>query len=588
MKGSLHFKLLLFSLLICSRLLPNERDEIFIYIDSNSTASVAEAHSFQWRKINLEQNISLSYNENATVWCKLIASQKTREKGLVWSFNNIHLDSVIYYQDGRLLSIQGDRTAGKSEFINAYTVHPPHQSGKQQACIVAVKKQLSFLDFSISLNDPKVLSQETESSLSLFYAFAGFALVLLALNAYIFWQTKARMNLYYIAYSLIGIIYVAVNMGVAKYAFFPDFLYFSEFRIFSGCYWFLFLGIFITKMLDMHLTSPRTYKALMSFQWIVAGLTVFSIVCLYYKAYALLIVPSYIAYLIFFANIVLLGVGVYRAYKNKHHRVKYITLSFLPHILWGLNMILTAFAIIDIPLSKNWISLIILYEMMLFGWILIKDYVDAFKRVQLLQEKVISEEKRAIIRIDQTRIQERRFMAEILHDKVGIDIARSLHLLELGKHGEVKESIHELGSYIRNLSHRILPSSLELGALDASLREQIEIMDKEYRDVSIRYASFDFPETISQEQAFCLYLTTLELIQNALKHSEAKEITIELYWYPEHIVLSCNDDGKGAQGQFQFGFGLSSIQRRLRDLGGDLSVSTDQETGTCILVELPH
>lgn len=587
MKGSLHFKILLLTLLFCSSLLSNDQDEIYIYIDSNSTASIHQAHSFQWRKIKLEDNISLSYNENATVWCKLIASQKTRAKGLVWSFNNIHLDSVIYYQNGLLNTIQGDRTAGKSEFINAYTVHPP-LSDHEHACIVAVKKQLSFLDFSISLKDPKALSEETESSLSLFYAFAGFALVLLALNAYIFWQTKAQMNLFYIAYSLIGIVYVAVNMGVAKYALFPDFLYFSEFRIFSGCYWFLFLGIFITKMLDMHLSSPRTYKALMSFQWIVAGLTIFSMVCLYYKAYALLIVPSYIAYLIFFANIVLLGIGVFQAYRSKHPRVKYITLSFLPHILWGLNMILTAFAVIDIPLSKNWISLIILYEMMLFGWILIKDYVDSFKHVQLLQEKVISEEKRAIIRIDQTRIQERRFMAEILHDKVGIDIARSLHLLELGKHAEVKESIHELGSYIRNLSHRILPSSLELGALDASLREQIEIMDKEYRDVSIRYASFDFPETISQEYAFCLYLTTLELIQNALKHSEAKQITIELYWYPEHIVVSCNDDGIGTKGQFQFGFGLSSIQRRLKDLGGDMNVSTDQQTGTCILVELPH
>jgi signal transduction histidine kinase len=579
---------LLIFLLSCSRLLSNERDHIYIFVDSNSTASLENADNFPWKEIKQGENISLSYNENSTVWCKLIGSKATFDKGFIWTFTNIHLDSISCYQNKQLHSIQGDRTKGKSEYLNAYTIRPIYWNGTTSECIVKVKKQLSFLDLSIALQKEETLSIETENSIALYYAFIGFAFVLLSLNGYIYWQTKSKINLYYIAYALIGMIYVSVNMGIAKYALFPDFLYFSEFRIFSGCYWFLFLGIFITKMLEIQLYSPRIYKSIMFFPWIEAGLTVFAFICLYFKAYALLIIPSYLAYLIFFVNILFLGIGVYKAYRIKHRRVKYITLSFAPHILWSLNMILNAFGIIDIQLSKNWISIIILYEMLLFGWILIKDYVDSFKHVQLLQEKIINEEKLAIIRIDQTRIQERRFMAEILHDKVGIDIARSMHLLELGKYAEVKASILELGSYIRNLSHRILPSSLEMGALNASLREQIEKMNTEYNGVSIRYASFDFPEIIPQEQAFCLYLTALELIHNALKHSHATSITVELYYYPEKIILSCTDDGKGTNGGFQFGFGLSSIQRRLIDLSGDLHVNSDSETGTCILAELPH
>jgi signal transduction histidine kinase len=287
-------------------------------------------------------------------------------------------------------------------------------------------------------------------------------------------------------------------------------------------------------------------------------------------------------------NIVLLGIGVYRSYRLSYPRVGYVVLSFVPHIIWGLNMILIAFKIIDLELSKNWISLIILYEMLLFGWVLVQDYLDSFRKVQLLQRKIISEEKKASFMIEQTRIQERRSMAEILHDKVGIDIARLIHLLEMKNYSEVAESVKTLGSYIRNLSHRVLPVSLEMGAVSAALQEQITNMDQDIIGTEIRFASFDFPEKIESNKAFSLYLMTMELIQNALKHAEAKQITVELYYYPDKIVLSCTDDGKGIPDPIRFGFGLSSIKKRSTDAGGEFSISSNNDSGTCVIVDLPH
>jgi signal transduction histidine kinase len=586
MKALFHYKLLLISILLSGASFSNDHGKVFIYVDSNSKFSANDTSHFIWKEIKLGENISFGYNENATVWCKLAVNNLKQNHNTYWAFNNIHLDSILLYHCGQLLRLQGDRTRFKGEFLNAYTIEPI--IGKDTVLIVAVKKQLSFIDFSVDLKKRQELLDETESSLSLFYIFIGVALLLLALNTYICWQTRSSIYLVYIMYSLLGIIYVAVNMGIAKYSFFPDFLYFSEFRIFSGCYWFLFLGIFLTKILDMQEYSPKTYKYLMSFQWIVAGLTVFAIVCLWTKAYSLLFIPSYIAYLIFFVNIVLLGFGVYRAYLQKHNRVKYIVLSFVPHIFWGLNMILSAFDFIGLSISKNWISIIILYEMLLFGWILIKEYVDSFKTVQLLQARVIAEEKKAIIEIEQTRLKERRMMAEILHDKVGINLARSIHLLELGKQEDVRNLIKDIGLYIRNLSHRILPKSLEMGALSASLREQLEHLNSEYKEINIRFSSYDFPETISSDRAFTIYLISLELIQNALKHASPKQITLELYDYPENIVLCCTDDGCGSDQAFISGFGLSSIERRLADMNGRMHISTDNQTGTCVLIEIPH
>jgi signal transduction histidine kinase len=294
-----------------------------------------------------------------------------------------------------------------------------------------------------------------------------------------------------------------------------------------------------------------------------------------------------VAYLLFFGNIVLLAFGIYKAFKIRHSRVNYVIFSFAPHILWALNLILAAFELVDVLFSKNWLSMIILYEMFLFGWILIKEYVDSFKHVQLLQEKVIAEEKRTIFEIEQTRIQERKMIANILHDKVGVNLARSVHLLELKRYDDVLSLIKNTGVYIRNLSHRILPKSLEMGALSASLKEQIEHLNGEYKDVLIQFDSYDFPENISQERAISLYLIALELIQNALKHASADQIVLELFYYPNAIVMSCTDDGVGSSEPFNYGFGLSTINRRIVDQGGRLDISTDRQTGTCVLVEFP-
>jgi len=587
MKVLFRFRLTVLAILFTGNVFSAELGRIYIYVDSNSRESIHNADNFPWKEVELNERIFHGYNENATVWCKLIPSTTVIRQKYYWTFNNIHLDSLIAYKDSRVFSIQGDRTKGKSEYLNAYTIDPSDWCSSGAVCIVAVKKQLSFVDFSISLNKRGALLEDSLSSFSLFYAFIGFALLLLSLNAYIYWQTHKNIYVYYIGYSLIGIVYVAVNMGVAKYRLFPNFLYFSEFRIFSGFYWFMFLGIFIGKMLNFKESSPFINRLLVLFQWVVALLSIFTLLCFYFKAFWLLFIPSYVAYLLFFGNIVLLAFGIYKAFKIRHSRVNYVIFSFAPHILWALNLILAAFELVDVLFSKNWLSMIILYEMFLFGWILIKEYVDSFKHVQLLQEKVIAEEKRTIFEIEQTRIQERKMIANILHDKVGVNLARSVHLLELKRYDDVLSLIKNTGVYIRNLSHRILPKSLEMGALSASLKEQIEHLNGEYKDVLIQFDSYDFPENISQERAISLYLIALELIQNALKHASADQIVLELFYYPNAIVMSCTDDGVGSSEPFNYGFGLSTINRRIVDQGGRLDISTDRQTGTCVLVEFP-
>ena len=562
--------------------------EFRYFVDSLSEKTPSTLDSTKWISIEPNEKLSFGYNNNATVWCEIFIPANASTRDQYWCFNNIHLDSISIYQNSQLIALVGDRTNHQSTYLKSYAIPLPLATSSPIRLIAAVKKQWSFIDFSISVKPQSELQQGTTQSIILAFSFFGFALILITFNIYLLIQTKQKKYLYYLCYSSIGLVYVAVNTGVLKYTLFNDFVYFSEFRIFSGCYWYLFLGVFLSEILSFKITVPRVYKVLMSFQWIVLILSIFSILCLVLDMEEWIVYPSFFVYLLFFVNILLLTIGVYHSILQKHNYAWYVVASFIPHILWGLNMILIAFQIIDMQLSVDWISVIILYEMLLFGWILIRDYIDAFRLSQELQGQLILEEKKSNDRIEGARIKERRMIADILHDKIGVDIAHTAHLIEMNQYSDAYNNLMSLGMNIRNLSHTILPKALEDGALVSALKSQIEIMNVQNQQSDISFDDYDFPKIVPLDFAYTFYLVSLELIQNAIRHGKAKNIVIEFYAYPNELVLSFNDDGIGFDANEEFGFGLYNAQRRIKELNGVITIDSTTEAGTSILISMPY
>jgi len=576
-----------FLLFFISQSVLSQEIEFRYFVDSLSEKTPYNIDTAEWTSIEANEKLSFGYNNNATVWCEITIPANASSLDQYWCFNNIHLDSISIYQNAQLIALLGDRTNRKSEYLKSYAIPLPDATPSPVKLIAAVKKQWSFIDFSISVKSKSELQEGTTKSIILAFSFFGFALILLTFNIYLLIQTKQKKYLYYLSYSSIGLVYVAVNTGVLKYTLFNDFLYFSEFRIFSGCYWYLFLGIFLSEILSFKTSAPRVFKVLMSFQLIVLILSIFSILCLVLDMEEWIIYPSFFVYLLFFVNILLLTIGVYRSILQKHTYAWYVVASFIPHILWGLNMILIAFQIIDLQLSVDWISVIILYEMLLFGWILIRDYIDAFRLNRELQAQLILEEKKSNDRIEGARIKERRMIADILHDKIGVDIAHTAHLIEMNQHSEAYNNLMSLGMNIRNLSHTILPKALEDGALVSALKTQIEIMNFQNKQTDISFDDYDFPKIVRLDFAYTFYLVSLELIQNAIRHGKAKNIVIEFYAYPNELILSFNDDGIGFDANEEFGFGLYNAQRRIKELNGTMSIDSTTEAGTSILISMP-
>ncbi len=113
-------------------------------------------------------------------------------------------------------------------------------------------------------------------------------------------------------------------------------------------------------------------------------------------------------------------------------------------------------------------------------------------------------------------------------------------------------------------------------------------------------AEFSFPERniqchfhyglqetpINETVLFTLYRLVQELLNNISKHAKATQIHISLEQVNDQIQLIVDDNGVGIPfSKRTSGFGLRGIEERVRALGGDWTLTT--QNGTKISVNLP-
>ena len=84
-----------------------------------------------------------------------------------------------------------------------------------------------------------------------------------------------------------------------------------------------------------------------------------------------------------------------------------------------------------------------------------------------------------------------------------------------------------------------------------------------------------------------LYRIAQEAVQNALKHSGAKNIDIELWSRPGDLRLSVTDDGQGLASEKGSGLGMRTMRFRANAIGGRLSITRGANGGNSVVCDVP-
>jgi signal transduction histidine kinase len=107
--------------------------------------------------------------------------------------------------------------------------------------------------------------------------------------------------------------------------------------------------------------------------------------------------------------------------------------------------------------------------------------------------------------------------------------------------------------------------------------------------LEINFKSDDLPK-LPQEISLCFLRVLQEAVRNAAKHSGVKRIEVQLAKNSGEIHLIVSDSGRGfdiVTARRGGGLGLTSMQERVRLVGGTFAIESKPMNGTTIHVRVP-
>lgn len=203
----------------------------------------------------------------------------------------------------------------------------------------------------------------------------------------------------------------------------------------------------------------------------------------------------------------------------------------------------------------------------------------------------VAYQKRVLQTIVTTQDQERFRISQELHDNVGsaltgidYELTHLKNSVALAANSDatlqhLQKFQHEARQGLNAAIHDLSPFSTEEGnwleAMDTLINEL------ERKGITVNLNVSGQPLVFSGTAQLNLYRLVQELMQNVVKHSQAKEIFISLNYSSTYFELVFEDDGKGFNVSEQYnGFGFHSLKARTVVLGGDKKVVSSKELGT--------
>jgi two-component system NarL family sensor kinase len=197
--------------------------------------------------------------------------------------------------------------------------------------------------------------------------------------------------------------------------------------------------------------------------------------------------------------------------------------------------------------------------------------------------------------------EERKRLAKDLHDGLGgllsgvkVSLATVKDNMVMSEEGVqvFERSLNMLDNSIgelRRIAHNMMPEALARFGLVHAVKDFCDsISISGVMSVSIQVVGAQ--RRLESSVEIILYRIIQELLNNALKHSEANKILVQLSFDVSSVMLTVEDDGKGFEKPLienSSGAGWPNIKSRVAYLKGTIDVQTRPGEGTSFVIDVP-
>lgn len=245
----------------------------------------------------------------------------------------------------------------------------------------------------------------------------------------------------------------------------------------------------------------------------------------------------------------------------------------------------------------------ILYEKEIWGLIFILFLLIILSGYLIIRliNKLIKTDRNLIKNTIEIEVKERKRIAADLHDELGAYLSGLIMYIEVleqecDNHPQIKSKIIQAGKLSRQaiksveiIVNNLNPSYLSSTGLIKTLTKAIEKVNA-LNKTQFKINTTNFELELPSDVEITLFRVCTELINNALKHSQAKNAVFTIKNQNKKIYLKYKDDGIGFKpDDSEFvnkKSGLYNLNMRINSLGGSFIINSAPDSGVKIVILL--
>lgn len=286
--------------------------------------------------------------------------------------------------------------------------------------------------------------------------------------------------------------------------------------------------------------------------------------------------------------------------KRTKYRVSWILIS-LGFTFMAINKAIYLLEFLDIEkgdtliMIYDWLEVIISL-LMVVGVIFIIELFSDLKRSQFERKR---QEIKILNTVIKTEEKEKQRFAKDLHDGFGpllSTIRLSVSTLlqrEKDEHNikiitNLDNVINEAILSLKEISNNLSPHVLDHFGVASAIKAFINRLGNA-QEVKIDFRTNMEGDRFARNKETVLYRVACELINNGLKHAEAKNIWIDLSLDNKIVILNYRDNGKGIEHLNEVisrdsGMGISNITSRVKSIDGTFHIDSKKGEGVEVVI----
>ncbi|MFY0689330.1 MAG: hypothetical protein JXQ90_19320 [Cyclobacteriaceae bacterium] len=514
------------------------------------------------------------------------------ERVIFLPYNHLK-EAALYLADGQSI-IKTERLGTMHSYINKATRTRGYpflltiEPGQQLTVLIRLDNRTIPLRASTFIVSKKRLDEIIIGTESVVWFWRGTFLFAIVVSLLLYYAIRQQLFLYYFFFTGSVMLFIGTEIGDFFYFFDRDpFNNISDIKHVFNFTCIYALPLFLNELTPLKETSSRLWKWMYRLSYPLGIMILIGFINGLKNTDFYLITDMYmLTYAMFVLFSLLYMLGKVTRQKKRNALVLFSTYMFYIGVLL-ISIILPAVGLkSESPHVNNELLIGGVFEVFTFLILMGRESIGIYKERALLQEKQRYHQREMLTAMVESQEKERNKVGRELHDRVGANM--SILKQNVPQENEkLRYVIADTIESVRYLSHGLVTPRINSDEFVDEITDLCHLSSTNQLKVYPYFhgwTQIDNPEITTH-----LFRIGQELIQNAIKHSEATSVHLQFICEEDQLMLIYEDNGKGIRFRSarKKGIGLKGIENRVQLMNGSIEFAPAyRQQGTSITIQL--